>query len=660
MDFQALERNYRPSSTASKNQNKQPQNRGNFLTGLIPTGGGIAGAAAGAGIGTAIAPGIGTILGALLGGAVGGGGGKAIENSVEGKNLLEGVPQEAALSGVLGAGPLRLGKAAIDVGRGLKAGQGVSRALSTAGKNATEQSVKGTIGGKLTNVSNDMAVKNFRLTPSQLNNFKGKFGEDASQVIKRYGLVGKDASTITEKAIKPLQGEFDTIATQVPVVPTADVLKAFKAKYNPLLKSAVEDNQSVGQQLKQQADAIAKKYGAEIPAAELNSLRQEFDSLVSYADKSANPARYGVNKRSADALRVTMQQAADNAGLKSSNGSTFKQVGQELSKLHQLTENIGKQEQLGRGSLPLGITTLLGGIGGGAGGIGGGLGAAAIGAGATKLANSSIGRRALASGTEKLGNRFTQQAAAAKPFGVKALTGRLAPLGIAQGIQSSSNQPMDSNDPSMSSPMSNPNNSPDSMDGSYNSPLGSANNLEGALMQSQQQSPYSRENLLGDIQRDPGNAEKYIAYYSALDKIFGSAPAKPIKKTETQRARDEASQLTDQALQQLQRGGVQTGPIAAPLENFKSVFNAGDQPTIDFNVTIDSLKAAIAKARAGTSFTPNEEALLNRYAPKSGDSQQQLMTKLSNLQEVYRQAAEREYGSGSGGAQPGTLEEALM
>ena len=151
---------------------QKPQDNGNFFTSLLPSGGGMAGVAGGAALGTAIAPGIGTFLGALLGGAAGGGAGKVTENAVENKDLLQGVGQEALLNGVLGAGPIRLLKGGVDVARGLKAGTGLADALSNAGTNAVQGSIKGTIGNKLADISNDLVVKNFRLTPSQLSNFK--------------------------------------------------------------------------------------------------------------------------------------------------------------------------------------------------------------------------------------------------------------------------------------------------------------------------------------------------------------------------------------------------------------------------------------------------------------------------------------------------------
>lgn len=108
------------------------------------------------------------------------------------------------------------------------------------------------------------------------------------------------------------------------------------------------------------------------------------------------------------------------------------------------------------------------------------------------------------------------------------------------------------------------------------------------------------------------------------------------ERTEGQIARSEVEFLVDDAIARLEEGGVATGPIGPKIEEFKSIFNRGDQSTIELNKTISSLMASIARARAGTTFTEGEKALLEQYAPKVGDSRQQLMSKLLRLQTVRR------------------------
>ncbi len=124
------------------------------------------------------------------------------------------------------------------------------------------------------------------------------------------------------------------------------------------------------------------------------------------------------------------------------------------------------------------------------------------------------------------------------------------------------------------------------------------------------------------------------------------AAGKAIKKTETQRARDNAALLTEKAMQQLEAGSVNTGLVSGNLEKVKGVLGKADPESLAFNTTISNLKALIAKANAGTSFTSGEKALLKQYAPSVGDSGQVLREKLTALHDVFSKAQESEYGSG--------------
>lgn len=84
-----------------------------LLSSLISEAGGTGGALGGAAVGTAIAPGIGTLIGAGLGGFLGGTGGRVVENEVRDNRVgLGDALKEGAISGVAGAGPIRLLKGA--------------------------------------------------------------------------------------------------------------------------------------------------------------------------------------------------------------------------------------------------------------------------------------------------------------------------------------------------------------------------------------------------------------------------------------------------------------------------------------------------------------------------------------------------------------------
>lgn len=125
---------------------------------------------------------------------------------------------------------------------------------------------------------------------------------------------------------------------------------------------------------------------------------------------------------------------------------------------------------------------------------------------------------------------------------------------------------------------------------------------------------------------DPKNANAYKSIYEL------SSGESSGKLTETEKAGKAANQMASDALKLLQTKEIKTGLLNAPIQGGLAKFGAADQSTLEFNTLISGLKAAIAKARAGTSFTPNEEKLLNQYVPVAGDSRQQLETKLTLLQ----------------------------
>ena len=106
--------------------------------------------------------------------------------------------------------------------------------------------------------------------------------------------------------------------------------------------------------------------------------------------------------------------------------------------------------------------------------------------------------------------------------------------------------------------------------------------------------------------------------------------------TEQQVARKQTKGLLVDAIEQFSTGAVKTGPfgIQSGIEGLKAKFGAGDQPTLNFRATVANLKATIAKARAGTSFTPNEERLLNQYTPNNSDSAQEVATKMIMLRKA--------------------------
>lgn len=649
-----LERAYQQQRAARQlpTQPIKKGGRGGTLTSLMSEGGAVGGGVAGAALGTAILPGIGTLVGGGLGAGIGAFGGRVAENKVRDNRLGIGdAAKEGALSAVLGAGPIRLAKGAVTAAKAAKGGASLTDALIEAGNKAVKGSASGTVGKKLTQASDDLVIKGFRLTPTQLTNFKKKFGEDPSAVIKKYKLTGKDSESIKQTVIDPLQGEFDTIAAKIPAIPTKTIQEAFKAKYGKLISSAVQDNKAVGQQLKKQADDIVKKYGDTVDGNEIGALRREFDSLVSYADKAANPARYNVNKRSADALRTVLQDTADKVGLKATDGKTFKEVGRELQKLHQLTENIGKQEGLGRGNLPLSIPGLIGAAAGSSAGPAGVL----LGGAATTVANSPMGRKALATGVEKIGGTLTKGAAGANPYSVSKVASRILPpaaIGAGLGGQDLRSS-MTANTDTMASAAAIP----------------SAVNM-GELSQndanmSTSNSPFAPENLESAIQQIVANGgtlddvNKFVGLAGALQKIQATSQGSQ-KPMSAESAKVVSNAKTGiQALQDLQSAIDEDPSVLAkrtiPGRNLFGGAVGGALGTRGADAAADQIVDVIARLRTGAAITNDEARRFETFIPQAFDPPDVRQQKIDYLLNQFQMVAAR--GASS---QPGSLEEALM
>ncbi|HJQ08003.1 MAG TPA: hypothetical protein VJ836_00815 [Candidatus Saccharimonadales bacterium] len=504
------------------------------------------------------------------------------------------------------------------------------------------------VGNKLSQASDDLVIKQFRLMPSQITNFRKKFGEDPSAVIKRYNLTGKDSEGIKQAVIAPLQGEFDSIASKIPAIPTTTIQKAFKTKYDKLLNSAVQDNKAVGLQLKKQADEIVKKYGDTIDGSEVASLRREFDSLVSYADKAANPARYNVNKRAADALRSALQETADKVGLKSTDGKSFKEVGAELNKLRQLTDNIGKQENLGRGNLPfsLGNTpgTIIGSAAGPVGAFAGYAGNAVV--------NSPAGRRAIAATAEKAGTRFTQAADRSNPYSVSQLAGRILPasaLGAALSGQSDLiNSSTNANPTTTSANTPNAANITELYQALNNSSIDNSSLDSG---------PFAPENLQNSIQTilanggDLKDASEFIGLAKALQDIkdTSSKKEKPLSAEAAKTVSNaraglsaldtiEQQLLNDPSVQQKSAisGTFNPSGLTARLLGTGTYENARQQ-AVDL----------IARIRTGAAVTKEEAKRFEVFLPQPSDTPETIRQKMKILREQFEMVANRSGTAGN-------------
>lgn len=638
-------------ATRPKAVSKKKGGRGGTLTSLISEGGAIGGGAAGAAAGTAILPGIGTLLGGALGAGIGAFGGRIAENKVRDDRFGVGdAAKEAALSAVLGGGPIRLAKAGATAVKGVRAGAGLEDALLKAGEKAVGMNAAKTAGAKLSKAGEGLIAKEFRLNPTQQANFKKLHGEEAVSVLRRYGV--KKPEDLATKIV-PLQGAFDEVVDRIPAVSKAEVSKAMQAIYGPLIKSPVLTRQQLGQQVKAQADEILKKSGGQITAPELNSLRQAFDDAINYTQRGTS--EFTVNKKSADAIRKLLQSKADEAGLQF-EGKTFKDVGLELRKLHNLDDIVGKQAYLGTGSLPASLPNLLGaGIGSSAAGgplgaVGGFLGAQVI--------NSPTGRRVLANSALRGGEKLAAKGAASNPYGVKALTGRIAPAGLAGALVGSDTQ---SSLPNSSDAMNIPATTTNPM---MNADMGGLSQIDANM--STNTSPLSPENIQNSVQQILSNggtlkdAQEFVSLAEALMSIqsMGQTKQKPMS-AESAKVTSNA-QLGLQALDDFENI-VSQNPSAlrnsvVPGRTLAGGVLGRALGTQELDAARQQIVDVIARLRTGAAITNDEAARFTQFLPVAADSPGVQQQKVNYLRQQFADILGR---TGSG-TLPGTLEEALM
>jgi len=656
-------------SQSLKSTRPSSQPKKGFWTDQLSTGGGIAGSLAGAAGGAAIGsvvPVVGTaiggLLGAILGGSAGSGAGELAENVITGeKDVLKNVGQEALLGGAFAAPPIRAARAIGGAGKALVTGAGGQAARTAAETALTRPGLLsrtiGQSGQRLAGVTDDLAVKQFRLSPSQTSNFKKKFGEDAGKTINRYGFATAD--DISVKGINPLQEQFTQLTQNIGQVSRDDVARAFDTKIATLKKSAVQDNKNLANALESQKQTVLQQFGqnAVVDGTTLNAIRREFDSLVNYTQQAANPARYNVNKRSADAIREVLQ--------KSDPTGTLKNVGQELSKLRQLQDIALKQDELGRGSLPANLTGLLGaGVAGGA--TANPIGAAA-GFAATKAINSQAGRRALNQGAESLSSRLSQLGqgtvntmslprVAGRQFGADLVsTGFDALQGEGQPTLGNINQ----SSLGISNPMAT--NTAQSM----NVPM-AANMGQSYTNQPQNASPYGRDNLLYDIQRDPANADQYINYYQTLEQVFGASAIEQPELSQSNQSALASADNAENTLNQLEdlfnSAGGGSGRVGGFIQNIAG--SAGfDKNASVYNSLSQASVTQIAKALAGSGAGTVSDAdarVIIQALPTLQDSPEEAQAKFNALRQRLNAARENVMFYGQGGTAPTSLEQALM
>lgn len=631
-------------------------------TGIGSLVGGTIGGIGGGILGTLALPGVGTAAGGVAGGAAGSALGEALDQILTGGRVTSG--KQVAGEALLGAAPSVLG-AGMKIAKGARAGMSLTEALSSqAAKKAAEGGAESisrySLRGKLDAKANDVLASQYGTISkpvarqTRLPETIGTLAQrgitkpqDAERIAREFtggnGLVSNAVTQAIGNKAKVQVGDLTKLASESAVQnmlsdPQVKTLNRYVVAVSGKLKtgSAADAMDAVRRLEGKVADLTGKGGNYHLPTGDdlalskvLGGLAETLkDRIYSQANvksvltpklRDSLLSLHPGNKKWASFVEKDVMGAKDVSQLRNAQ-SAFVRVGKAIDEgdVNAVTAGGRVGNSLAGGPLGQALNALAGTQAAkrvtaatlrGAGDVAGSGAVRATGQGGLGLIGQS-GVRAFVnpSGIMARGNAGEQMA---------------GDNGMATGLDNSqAGMPMDTQ---MGTDMAS--------DPTTNDPF-SAENMKAMAIQ--------------DIMRTGG---KNLAKIAQLQALFG-ASSKPVKLTEAQSARQEALGLTNDALAMLQAGGVRTGMLNGPVEGIKAKFGMADQKTLEFNTTASAIRAAIAKARAGTAMSPGEEKMLNQYTPKVGDSMQQMQVKLMGLKRFLTQSSQRDMQMGGGVAEP--------
>jgi len=587
----------------------------NFWVDQISTAGGIGGSLGGAALGTAILPGIGTIIGGILGGALGSGGGEAIENVATGeKDIMKNVGSEALMGGIFGTPILRSGKALISGGKALVSGAGKT-AANTAIKEvlgskilgaAVKEGVGGTLKKGATTALADawgirpgVKVAGKLITPQTAESLQ-KFAVENIGVSK----IG-NAKELFSKTVSYLDNIGSSIDNTIKTIPTGKInVKQLATDLTSKLKSGI------GTDVKNPiAHDILTRIKSATSADDLWKLRKEIDTNLISWGRSASGAIPGA-EQVARTARTTISKAL------SSVSPEIKALNSQYSKAIKVMDLSAAATKTPKG---LKVPGMLGSIGGGT----------------TQSVKAGIGNtmNAVGNGVSSITSKIPQGlvGTAARQIGGRALVG-----GQPQLDQAIMQQSATSDMPWYQTPTSN------------------------TTTSSTQTSPYSKEALMYDMQRDPTNASKYIDYYNQIATIYGGTDSTNKYSSviagnisDYQSSLNELSNLASA----ISTGSGTVDPIMGRIRSA----NPYDVDQQTLQAMIDKTRQIVGKALEGGVLRKEDEEKYKKILPTTADTKEVAINKISMIT-AQLNAKMQNYASlvGAGNTTSNSLEDALM
>ena len=180
--------------------------------------------------------------------------------------------------------------------------------------------------------------------------------------------------------------------------------------------------------------------------------------------------------------------------------------------------------------------------------------------------------------------------------------------------------------------------------------LGGGDQLQGG-------SPYTKANLLADIQRDPANSQNYIQYYAQLEEIFN--PQVASKGADMPYSRPTAAQYS-QGLAGLQ--SVDTleslfaenpglaGKNAIPGQRIPGIGGLVSKAagTSTYRGAANSILNSVARINTGANMPESERVFYEQtYLPQPGDDPQTVQYKMLNLRQFFQPIVSYQGGGGN-------------
>jgi hypothetical protein len=639
--------------------------RGGFASSLISEAGGTGGALTGAAIGTALLPGIGTVIGAGLGGAIGGFGGRIAENEVRDNRVgLGDALTEGAISGVTAAGPLKLLKAGKALKGAAKAAPALEDAIVEAG---TKAPLKTSAQGKLLDLSNSALLKQYGTVPSytarQINpkatvGSLADLGITKPQDVERISRAVTGTNGLINKAVV---GAVDK-STIVPVDTIQSTLQKAIGEHGLVDKDAQSVTNVVNAQL-------GKLEGGATPAKVFDVMKQLEKRTANLQGKGGNyrlttPERMDQAKvlmSVKDELEKNLYEAA--GANKNLSSVLTPELRDNLVKLHpgnQQWQDFVDSKVMKAGSVKDLRSTMAPFVRGSKlvdeanlneGTFGGRVGNLAQ-AGQGSLANTmallagnAVKNPALQAASKGLRSAAGQAVPGAINTGAKGIIARQATGDIAKTVFA----PAPANAQSLEEAMTQANGGQGGgVPGLYDSPSGNLDswNPDDPMAQDPnvQQMPYSKQNLVADIQRDPKNASKYLDYYTQLDAIFNPPAPKDVGPGYTK----PSAQQYAQGLTGIQSVGnleqmVNSNPdvvnrAAVPGQGLPVVGGLVSRATgsSSYRGTGNNILNSIARINTGANMPESERKFYEQtYLPQPGDPPETIQKKLATLRQFF-------------------------